>query len=98
MINLGKLKQAENMFLHRYPGGFNNPEIIAIRRRKHNVDKMIAFTQERFAKRNFKLSELIVQNMIKVVSQSSVIARFEKPKFRHFVDTLFPEERGLLAG
>ncbi len=96
-MNLNKLKQAEEAFLDRYPGGFDNPEIIAIRTKKHNVDKMIAFTQESFAKRNFKLPDLVVQNMVKVVSRSSVIARFEKPKFREFAATLFPEERHLLA-
>ncbi len=96
-MNLARLKRAEEAFLYRYPGGFDNPEIIAIRMRKHNVDKMIAFTQESLAERNFKLPELIVQNMMKVVSRSSVIARFEKPKFREFVDTLFPEEKKQLA-
>ena len=40
----------------------------------------------------------IVQSMVKVVSRSSVISMFEKPKFREFADTLFPEERSLLAG
>lgn len=96
-MNLVKLKQAEEAFLDRYPGGFDNPELIAIRTKKHNVDKMIAFTQQSFAKRNFRFPDLIVQNMLNVVSRSSVIARFEKPKFREFVDTLFPEERRLLA-
>lgn len=97
-MNLIRLKQAEKVFLNRYPGGFDNPEIIAIRTRKHNVDRMIAFTRESFAKRNFKLPDLIIQNLVKIVSRSSVIARFEKPKFRDFTDTLFPEERNLLTG
>ena len=97
-MNLVRLKQAEEAFLGQYPGGFDNPEMIAIRTRKHNVDKMIAFTQKSFAERNFKLPDLIVQNMVKVVSRSSVVARFEKPKFREFADTLFPEQRDLLAG
>lgn len=96
-MNISKLKQAEAAFLDRYPGGFDNPEIIAIRTRKHNVDRMIAFSQESFAKRNFKLPDLIVQNIVKVVSRSSVIARFEKPKFSAFADGLFPEEKFLLA-
>jgi hypothetical protein len=96
-MNLSKLKQAEEAFLHRYPGGFDNPEIMAIRKKKHNVDKMIAFAQECFAKRNFKLTEQIVQNMVKVVSRSSVISVFEKTRFREFADTLFPEEKNLLG-
>jgi hypothetical protein len=96
-MHLGKLKQAEGAFLHRYPGGFNNPEIMSIRRKKHNVDKMIAFAQECFAKRNFKLPDQIVQNMVKIVSRSSVISVFEKMRFREFVDTLFPEEKNLIS-
>jgi hypothetical protein len=96
-MNLVKLKQAEAAFLDRYPGGFANPEITAIRTKKHNVDKMITFAQESFAKRNIRLPDLVVQNMVKVVSRSSVISRFEKPKFREFADSLLPEERILLA-
>ena len=96
-MNLGKLKQAEETFLHRYPGGFDNHEIIAVRKKKHNVDKMIAFAQESFTKRNFKLPALIVQNMIRVVSRSSVISVFEKPRFRDFAEALFPEDRKWLS-
>ena len=96
-MNLVRLKEAEETFLNRYPGGFDNPEIILIRTKKHNVDKMIAFAQESFSKRNFKFPDQIVQNMVKVISRSSVISMFEKPRFREFADTLFPEERNLLA-
>jgi hypothetical protein len=97
-MNLSRLKQAEEAFLLRYPGGFDNPEIIAIRTKKHNVDKMIALAQESFLGRNSRLADLVVQNMVKIVSRSSVISTFEKPRFRDFADSLFPEERTMLAG
>jgi len=97
-MNLNKLKQAEEAFLDRYPGGFDNPEIIAIRKKKHNVDKMITFAQESFAKRNFKLPDLIIQNMIKVVSRSSFISVFEKSRFRDYANSLLYEDRKWLAG
>jgi hypothetical protein len=96
-MNLDKLKQAEEAFLHRYPGGFNNPEIIVIRKKKHNVDKMIAFAMAHFAKGNFRFPDQIVQDMIKVVSLSSVISVFEKPRFRDFANTLSFGEKILLA-
>ena len=96
-MNLGKLRQAEEAFLYRYPGGFDNAEIIAIRKKKHNVDRMIAFAQESFAKRNFKFPDQIVQNMIKVVSRSSIISVFEKPRFRDYVNALSSKDRKLLA-
>jgi len=96
-MNLSKLIQAEEMFLQRYPGGFDNPELITIRKKKHNVDKMIVFAQESFARRNFKLPDQIVQNMIKVVSRSSVISVFEKPRFRDFLEALSHDDRKWLT-
>jgi hypothetical protein len=96
-MNLKKLKQAEEVFFNRYPGGFDNPEMIAIRK-KHKLDQMIELTQEGFAKRNFKLSDLIVENMIKVVTRSSLISVFEKPKFRDFARSLPSKDRKTLAG
>jgi hypothetical protein len=94
-MNLIRLRQAEEAFLYRYPGGFNNPEIIAIRKKKHNVDKMIAFAQQSFAKRNFSLSDRVIQNMEKLVSRSSLISVFEKPRFRDLMETLSPENQNL---
>src|SRR5262245_37554131 len=87
-MNLVRLKQAEDAFLHRYPGAFDNPEIIAIRKKKHNVDKMIALTQESFSKRNLKHPYKIIQNMIKTINRSSVISIFEKTRFRNFAKVL----------
>ena len=95
-MNLKKLKQAEQEFFNRYPGGFANPEMIAIRK-KHKLDKMIELTQDSFARRNFKLPELIVENMIKIVTRSSLISVFEKPKFRDFVRSLPSNDKQILA-
>jgi hypothetical protein len=95
-MNLKKLKQAEAAFFERYPGGFANPEMIEIRK-KHKLDKMIQLTQDSFVKRNFKLPELIAENMIKVVTRSSLISVFEKPKFRDFVRSLPPDHKRILA-
>ena len=96
-MNLKKLKQVEEAFFDQYPGGFDNPEMIAIRK-KHKLDKMIELTQEGFTKRNFKLPDLIVENMIKVITRSSLISVFEKPKFRDFARSLPSEDRKILAG
>ena len=90
------MKRAEEAFLHRFPGGFDNPEIIATRVRKHKPEQMIALAQEGFSKRNFRLPELIVRNMVKIVSRSSIISVFEKPRFRDFAEALSPEERKFL--
>ena len=96
-MNFKKLKQAERAFLQRYPGGFDNPEIIATRVRKHKPDQMIALAQESFSKGNLRHSKLIVQNMVKVISRSSIISVFEKPKFRNFANALPPHDREFLC-
>lgn len=96
-MNLSRLRQAEAAFLHRYPGGFENPEIVATRVKKHKPDQMVALAQESFAKDNFKLPDLIIQNMIKLISRSSIISVFEKPRFRDFANALPPQEREFLS-
>lgn len=96
-MNLERLQRAEEAFLHRFPGGFENPEIIATRVRKHKPDQMIALARESFSRVNFRHPELIVRNMIKVISRSSIISVFEKPKFRDFADALSPQEKGFLS-
>ena len=95
-MNLKKLKQAEAAFFDRYPGGFANPEMIEIRK-KHKLDKMIRLAQESFTKRNFKLHELITENMIKVATRSSLISMFEKPKLRDFVRALPFDSKKIIA-
>jgi len=96
-MNLQKLKQVEEAFFDRYPGGFDHPEMIAIRK-VHKLDKMIELAQVSFAKANFKLPDLIVENMVKVITRSSLISVFEKPKFRDFARSLPYKERRVLAG
>ena len=95
-MNLKKLKQAEGAFLNRYPGGFENPEMIEIGK-KHKMDSMIAFAREGFLRKNFKMPDLIVDNMTKVISRSSMVSLFEKPKFRDYANSLLPKSKQLLA-
>ena len=96
-MNLEKLRQAERAFLRRYPGGFDNPEIIATRVRKHKPDQMIALARESFLTSNFRSPDLIVKNMIKVISRASIVSVFEKPRFRDFANGLPPQEREFLS-
>lgn len=95
-MNLQKLKQAEAAFFTRYPGGFANPEMIAVRKH-HKLDKMIELTQESFLERNFSFPDLIVENIARVIRRSSLISVFEKPRFRDFARSLPPMERQVLA-
>lgn len=62
------------------------------------MDKMVVLAQESFAKGNFRRPDQIFENMVKVVSQSSVLSKFEKPRFREVVIALPFEGKKLLAG
>jgi hypothetical protein len=91
-MNLEKLKRAEGAFFERYPGGFSNPEMIALRKH-HRLDQMVELAQESFQERNFNHPDLIVENAVRLVTRSSLISRFEKPAFREFARSLSPMER-----
>lgn len=95
-MNIEKLKQAEADFLDRYPGGFENPEMLAIAK-KHKMDQMVSYTQESFGKENFRMPDLIVERMVKVASRSSMVSVFEKPKFRDYALALAPDRKRRLA-
>lgn len=95
-MDLKKLKQAEAAFLERYPGGFHHPEMVEVGK-KHKMEKMIALAQDGFAKRNFKLPDLTIETMVKVITRSSMVSVFEKPKFRDFAYALPPKARTTLA-
>lgn len=91
-----KLKSLEDKFLSRYPAGFISPELLVIAK-KHKIEKMVEFSQEVFAKKEFLEPMLIVENMVKVVSRSSMISLFEKPKFRDFILDLNPRDKMALS-
>lgn len=95
-MNLEKLKHAERLFFERFPGGFAHPEMVAIGK-KHKMDKMIEFTQTSFAKKNFRDTMDILDNWVKLVSRSSMVSIFEKPRFKEFVNSLTPKEKNLLV-
>jgi hypothetical protein len=95
-MNISKLKQAEKQFLELYPGGFLHPTMIEMGK-KHKMEKMVDFAQTAFYKENFKNPEEITENMVKMVSRSSMVSVFEKPKFRDFVRAMDPVAKEELA-
>ena len=95
-MNLDKLEQAEAKFFNMYPGGFEHPDMVAIGK-KHKMDKMITTVQEEFSEDQFGNSKAIVQAMSKLVSRSSMVSLFEKPKFRDFVNSLHNQHETILA-
>ncbi|MBT3228042.1 MAG: hypothetical protein HOD43_04505 [Candidatus Marinimicrobia bacterium] len=95
-MNLDKLKQAEAKFFNMYPGGFEHPEMVAIGK-KHKMNKMITAVQEEFSEDQFENPRSIVQTMSKMISRSSMVSLFEKPKFRDFINSLHNQHETILA-
>jgi len=86
-MNIEKLKQAEAQFLQLYPLGFADPEMQAIGK-KHKMPQMIDQCQNLFSELAFNKPHVVVEDMVKMVSRSSMVSMFEKPKFRDCVRAL----------
>lgn len=91
-MNIEKLKDAEGIFMMRYPGGFENPEMMEIAK-KHKLGVIEKFAKESFEKPNFKNRGDIVENYIKLITKSTMVSLFEKPKFRDGVHSMTMEEK-----
>ncbi|KUO75686.1 MAG: hypothetical protein APF77_04115 [Clostridia bacterium BRH_c25] len=95
-MNRTKLKEAEARFFTRYPGGFSDPLMLEIAK-KHKVEKMNKLAQDSFTIETFKNPGVIVDSMKKIVSQSSMVSIFEKPKFRDLATTISDNEKERLS-
>ncbi len=95
-MNLKKLREAEATFLQRYPDGFASEELTHIGK-KHNVNKMVEFAAEALAKKKFLNQAALLDNIVKIVSRSSMVSMFEKPKFRDFVNGMNRDDREYLT-
>lgn len=96
MLDQVKLRQAQAEFLTRYPGGFDCPELQQVSK-KHNMTKMNAQAREYFSRQACHDIEATAENMVRVVSRSSMVSLFEKPKYRDFVRCLNTNEKALLV-
>ena len=96
-MNLKKLREAEALFLHRYPGGFQNEEMQKVLAKKHNVVKLSEFAATTLAKKNFSKPGSLLEDIVKIVSRSSMVSMFEKPKFRDYVNGLARDDREFLV-
>lgn len=95
-LNYQKLREAEAQFLQTYPGGFSDPGLASIKK-KHPIEKLTQYAQQNLTRENFNRPELITEALVKIVSRSSMVSMFEKPKFRDFVKALNSHEKQALA-
>lgn len=95
-MNIQKLKMAEAAFLSQYPEGFADPGLAPIRK-KHNVEKLTEFAQANLTRAHFNRPEHIADTLVKIISRSSMVSMFEKPRFRDFVGTMNNHEKEHLS-
>ncbi len=95
-MNLERLHTAEAVFLEKYPGGFNHPDLVEIGK-KHRVGQIAEQSQELLAPKVFKYPGQALDNIVKTVTRSSMVSMFEKPKFRDYVNGLSRDDRAYLA-
>ncbi len=95
-MNIDKLKGAEAEFLARYPRGFDDPGMAPIRK-KHNVDQLTGFAQANLTRSHFNRPEQVCETLVRIISRSSMVSMFEKPRFRDFVRALNNHEKEHLA-
>ncbi len=96
LFNFETLMQAQADFLSEHPGGFASPEMMEIGK-KHKVDKMTAQCQEYFTESSFDDPDTIITNMIKMISRSSMVSMFEKPKFRDYANAMSGDQKDTMA-
>jgi len=96
IMNLIKLRDAEAKFMALYPGGFSDPVMLEVAK-KHKPEKMNKLTQESLVPKNFKDPDQIIASMVKIVSQSSMVSVFEKPRFRDLAKSLYSDEKERLV-
>jgi hypothetical protein len=97
-MRLDKLREAETLFLLQYPDGFAS-EALQQLRKKHNVDKLSEFAATALAEEKFGNRSNVLDDIVKIVSRSSMVSLFEKPRFRDYVNGLGRNDRAhLVAG
>lgn len=95
-MNVNTLKMLEAKFMAVYPEGFENPELVKIGK-KHRMPQLIQFAKESFDKQCFDNADELLESMIRMVSRSSMISVFEKPKFRDFARSLGSTQKQVLV-
>ncbi len=95
-MNLKKLKEAEESFFTFYPKGFEDEALLPIIKR-HNTAKIGESVREMFAPERFSRAEEMGESFTKIVSKSSLISLFEKPKVRDMVRQMSMEQQDMFS-
>lgn len=96
-MNKEKLWEIERLFYSRYPQGFQDPLILEIVK-KHKPDKVQQMARTYFSEDQFSFPAVVAQNWVKLVSSSTMISLFDKPKFRDYIRGLHEDSVSNLIG
>lgn len=91
-MNTLKFENLQKEFLSIYPGGFSNPELLELGK-KHQASQRIKQAHEFFSEDNFASPTDVVKNMIKTVSRSSLVSRYEKPRLKNWINSMTIQEQ-----
>ena len=95
-MNKEKLKEAEQAFFTLYPQGFDS-EALRELGKKHRMDKIVAFAHDSFSPNALQNVQKAASDMTRLVSSSSMVSVFEKPRFRDAVNSMSPDEKEFLV-
>jgi len=95
-MNIEKLREAESLFLLRYPGGFGGEEMQQVAKR-HNVGKLSEYAGQALKRNKFKNQAQVLDDIVRIVTRSSMVSMFEKPKFRDYVNGMSRDDRSALC-
>jgi len=91
-MNKQRLHAAEADFLALFPGGFSHPTMLK-EGKKHQIAKRTEQAQALFAPECFARPQQVAEDMVKLISRSSMVSMFEKPRLRDWVKTMTCNER-----
>lgn len=90
--------EAEAVFLARFPKGFNDPDPWMERiRKRHNVAQLVDFARTNLTETTLSQPHKSADTVLRIISRSSMVSRFEKPPFREFLDSLNSKDRRYFA-
>lgn len=95
-MNIDKLKEAEANFFAFYPKGFEDEGLLPIIKR-HNTEGIGKIVRELFAPERFRNSDEICESFAKIVSKSTLVSLFEKPKVRDMIKQMSMYQRDMLS-
>ena len=95
-MNLDKLKFAEANFFAFYPKGFEDEGLLPIIKR-HNTEGIGKSVRDLFAPERFRNPDEICESFAKIVSKSTLISLFEKPKVRDMIKQMSMDQRDMLS-